>query len=349
MPKRGVLHFSPDPIEDTISNLNKFTSDSEAIRNSETEYQRMFASMGGVAYFDRDGIFQSYHVTDNPFIMENALVEGKDLVEGRSIGSRMCPGFAVTQQIDRYIFHSRSRWVVIDSLKPEQIGQIINALRTELTKQVTTGYISQIEYGYAVDSLFRWMDRGDTDGPYLIGGQPYNIDVPGLIKALGISDIGQPSVLQVNFEGRYLDMSGREAQEEAYYLASLVLGESPGKLAIEDVCSVLRKAGWDGVFNRASMGMRAELIIWNVDKIISFGNWKRDKKSSLSGAYRSRPQRLKLEFVYECPARGRIEFSIWPRKGEMQADTGARGLREIARLDEPQIPYCRKVYAKYIE
>ena len=54
-----------------------------------------------------------------------------------------------------------------------------------------------------------------------------------------------------------------------------------------------------------------------------------------------RAPRNRIECIFECPAKGRVEVRIYPRKGELLTDTCIRALE--MQVDKAQIPYCKKV------
>lgn len=59
--------------------------------------------------------------------------------------------------------------------------------------------------------------------------------------------------------------------------------------------------------------------------------------------------RRQIECVFECPTGQRGPFPIWSRKDESVEQTCLRGLRDIAKVDEPQIPLCKRISSRYIE
>jgi hypothetical protein len=59
--------------------------------------------------------------------------------------------------------------------------------------------------------------------------------------------------------------------------------------------------------------------------------------------------RRKVDCSFECPARGRIDFGVWPRAGETSTDAAWRGLRDVAKVDTAQIPHCKLLRARYVD
>lgn len=57
--------------------------------------------------------------------------------------------------------------------------------------------------------------------------------------------------------------------------------------------------------------------------------------------------RYQADCSFKCPAKGDLNFAIWPRKGETANDACMRGLRD--RVDPPQVEHCVKIRARYIE
>lgn len=66
--------------------------------------------------------------------------------------------------------------------------------------------------------------------------------------------------------------------------------------------------------------------------------------ASLEGRYKQQ-----ADCTFQCPARGRVDFSVWPRKNETSRDACFRGLRDKAKVDTHQIPFCQPLRIRYID
>lgn len=273
MAKRGVLHWSPDPIGEALGNLEKFTIDS-SLFGSKEYIDKAIYKMIGAAVPEDGGYFTAWHVTDNPFEVEHVLARGGDLLE-RSYPRHQCGGLSVSSAPDFWKGVSRKKWDFLKDLPLQDAQKLWQAIQTELKRQLGTHYITGSEWETAMEHLAGWFHNRNPYGVVMVSNQPYNINVQDLAKTLGIAKPFEPRVVQVNFHGRYLDMTDREANDEASYLASKVLGKEEGALTEEEVCNVLRAKGWDGAFSRGGFSTNPELAIWNAGKILNFGGWSR--------------------------------------------------------------------------
>lgn len=274
MPVRDVLHWTPDPIGEAKRNLEQITVDSEELGSEELRgWARM--KMQAAADVNDDGTFTAWYVTDDRFEVEHVLSKRQKLWEGRYLGS-ICPGLYLTTYTGSRERHSRKRWAFLKDLDQEGVAKLHQAIRSELLRETTERYITEWEYTRAMDSLDRWLENKEHDyGVLHVGDQPYNIDVPKIAKDIGVAEPGKPDVIQVYFEGRYLDLTEKDANEEAAFLTGAVLGKEPGAVTRDEVCDVLRAEGWDGAFTRTGFSTSAEIVIWNGDKIMRYGGWRR--------------------------------------------------------------------------
>lgn len=346
--RKGVLHWTPDPIGEAIHNLRSFSIDSEVAGARPNDRKYMQNSLTNVAIVNDDGTFTAWHVTDDPRPVVHLLEAGGDLAKIAYVGGHLCEGLHVTAVPDLYARHSTRRWSFLKNLSQEGKDALVSELRKVLTENVMTHYITSSEYDRAMTEIMHWQNGLSDYGPRMVGGQPYNVDVPEIAKKAGIADYEPADIIKVVFEGRFLDMTKTEAQEYAADLASAMTGLEPGALMQLHVCDALKANGWDGAFTRSDVSSYPEMAIWNGSKINRFGSWAKDGVS-LSGTYKSRPHRQKLEFMIEFPNGEKNTHSSWPRVGELRDDTIKRFLRDKYRLDDYQISLVKTLWAKYID
>lgn len=67
---------------------------------------------------------------------------------------------------------------------------------------------------------------------------------------------------------------------------------------------------------------------------------KRKKRPSMGAGQR-------VDCSFQCPAKGRLDFGGWAKKGETASDACWRLLRK--HVDEAQIPYCKLLRARYVD
>lgn len=58
-------------------------------------------------------------------------------------------------------------------------------------------------------------------------------------------------------------------------------------------------------------------------------------------------KKRQADCTFQCPARGRIDFSVWPRKNETSKDACLRKLSNF--VDAPQLPHCEPLRIRYID
>ena len=63
--------------------------------------------------------------------------------------------------------------------------------------------------------------------------------------------------------------------------------------------------------------------------------------------YKKRVPRRYLRCTFQCPAKGRVDVNVWPRKGETDHDAAWRALRGT-RIDDAQVPFCKLTEIKVI-
>jgi hypothetical protein len=54
-----------------------------------------------------------------------------------------------------------------------------------------------------------------------------------------------------------------------------------------------------------------------------------------------------VDCSFKCPAKGYIDFPVWPRKGESSTDACRRKL--ATRVDAPQVPLCETIRIRSID
>jgi len=340
--KRDVLHWTPDPIGEALYNLRRFSIESDVVRAKPNDLHYMQNSLANVAVLDENGKFTAWHVTDDPESVVRVLNTDGDLGKIGYLGV-LCEGLHVTAVPDMWARHSARRWSFLKKLSSDGKDALVGVIRKELIDHLMTHYITENEYNNAINELMNWQNGMSDYGPRMVGGQPYNVDVPELAKKAGIADYTPADIVPVEFEGRFIDLTKKEAQDEAAYLAAAMTGKEPGAVEQMDVCRALQQNGWDGGFTRSDVSTYPEMAIWNPAAIRSFGDWK--PRTALSGS----SNRQLMYFVYERPDGKRLEFRIWPRKGEMRDETGRRGLKMYHHLTDDQVNLVKLVSARNIE
>ena len=55
----------------------------------------------------------------------------------------------------------------------------------------------------------------------------------------------------------------------------------------------------------------------------------------------------RVDCSFECPAKGRLDFGTWLKKGETASDACWRELEK--RIDKPQVSVCKNLRARKVD
>jgi hypothetical protein len=169
------------------------------------------------------------------------------------------------------------------ALSPEAQEEMRRSIERTIEDQRRTGYITASEHENALGILNQWRDTGYWQVVTILAGQPYNIDIQEVARKLAVAEPARPYYVPVRFFGRYLEVMERSTWKAAAAIARETFGLSDEMMTQQDLCAALRRHGWDGAFTRAGMSTNPELVVWNSDKILMFGEWARPINAELSG------------------------------------------------------------------
>lgn len=264
-----------------LKELEKDTVDSAswAQKDANAAEQALYdaeSRMRGAAAPQIDGTLRSFHVTDDPARFIDVL-EGRAGMHERA--GDLCTGLYVSTAPNFWESRSQKQWDFLKTLSPDSVRTLIQAIRERVGDFVRSGYITRNEY----ENATRVLEQ--AEGGYLpvldiVANQPFNINIPDLAKALKIATPFEPIHVPVDFTGRYLEFNTRRAIDAYMELLRKMHGSAEG-LTRKDLCDLLKNLGWDGVFTKAGFGTNPELVIWNTDKILTFGDWTRHARTTL--------------------------------------------------------------------
>lgn len=287
--------------KDTVDSASWAQKDANAAERALYDAE---SRMRGAALPQIDGTIRSFHVTDDPsrFI---------DILEGRAgmherVGD-LCTGLYVSTAPDFWESRSHKQWEFLKTLSPDGVRTLIEAIRKRVGEFVSSGYITRNEYENAT-RVINQAEEGYLPVLEIVANQPFNIDIPKLAKALKIAEPFEPIHVPVDFTGRYLEFNTKRAIDAYMELLRKKNGGSTEGLTRKDLCDLLGSLGWDGVFTKAGFGTNPELVIWNTDKILTFGDWARGAGAALGA------DRKEATWLVDPAGTSRVEAVVSPDK-----------------------------------
>lgn len=204
--------------------------------------------LSGIAHSNEDGTSRSYHVTDAPDRVL-AMVRRGPASFVASYGKKgaraeLGPGLYVGNPA---VWSGRSsrKWGFLDRLDDALYDRLAAYLHQEIDRDPR---LTERERAYALRAI------ASREPGFLVGtlaNLPYGIAFwqPSILAPLGITPSALPSILAIDFRGRYAELAGS-------YPPATILRQ-------------LRRMGFGGVFTKAGMGTNAELVIWNRRDIVA--------------------------------------------------------------------------------
>lgn len=203
-----------------------------------------------IARSNDNGTARSYHVTDAPTRILSLLRRGPAsfIVSYGPKGqhAELGPGFYVGNPA---VWSGRAtrKWTFLDELDEASYGRLSTYLQHEIDRDHRNGRLTDREHTYAGRAI------ASGDPGFLVGtlaNPPYSVSFwkPEILQPLGIMPSNPPSVLAIDFQGRYVEL----------------LRSRPPPVVLR----LLRRMGYSGVFTRSSMGSNPELVIWERRNIV---------------------------------------------------------------------------------
>jgi len=239
------------------------------VKEAKYQMERAENKIYGLAVPQVDGTLKAWHVTDEPEKVIKLLKTKGDFYAREG---DLCGGLYVSAVPHFWEGRSERKWDFLPKMTREERFVLYDAISKRLIEQGHDKYITKSEFERAMESmdLARESDRWQI--LEIVANQPYNINIPKMAEALGLAKPFKPPYIQVDFVGRYLEFNTQRAIDANEELLRLKHGTVEG-LTRTDLCNMLKGYGWDGVFTKAGMGTNPELVIWNGDRIIAFGEW----------------------------------------------------------------------------
>jgi hypothetical protein len=259
-------------------------------------------NLGGAAIIEKGRII-GWHVTDNPQQVLKSLKSESPIVQtAHSLGTdAFGRGLYVSAVPDYWYARGKSTGKILQSLSHDEILRLTDVLERRIIEQQTSGYITAEERDYAL-AIINEVRRGNYDTTYLglLTTQPYNIRITDeLLQSAGITrEVPKPSIVRVEIEGRFLDMTNlsRDEKEQLYRMA-MEWAQSKGwfdaqwnltpkgkrniRTLNEVLSRYLQELGYHGAFYRSSVGTEPQLVVWDNTAVRSFGDWRNPRPSPL--------------------------------------------------------------------
>ena len=224
---------------------------------------------------DAGGPLAAWHVTDEPEQMEVMIAENRDL-QALPTYLDACGGLVVSGAPQLYARGAERQWDFLKELAEEDRRRLADLIIRDALEKRSTHYITSSEFDRVHDNVYHWMETGNDVFLRTISGQPFNINIQIMAKEAGIGEPAFPSQVRVIFEGKYLDMTDHfENDPVLRNKAAQVSGISEAMLDREDICRFLAHLGYDGTFTKSGFASFPGLTIWNADRILEYGEWKR--------------------------------------------------------------------------
>lgn len=267
-----------DDLEKDTVDTSRWTVDD--VDQAEVDFHRAESKLFNLATPLRDGVLRSWHVTDDPAKVVDIL-NGKGEFYERE--GDLCGGLYVSAVPHYWEGRSQKKWEWLPKLSREERLVLYDAVRRRLDELGKSGYLTQGEYERGLRDIELAVQYDNYHILDILINQPYNINVIEIVKKLGLAKPFEPPHVPVEFVGRYLEFNTSRAIEANEQLLRKRFGSTEG-LTRKDLCDMLRSYGFDGVFTQFGMGTNAELVIWNKDKITSFGDWVRQTDVSMGAS-----------------------------------------------------------------
>jgi len=264
--------------KDTVD-TSRWTTDNS--RESKRQMELAGSKMYGIAIPQVDGTLRAWHVTDDPEKVIDLLKTKGDFY---ARAGDLCGGLYVSAVPHYWEGRSQKKWDFLPKMSKESRFKLYEAIHERLLEEIKTGYITRSEFERASQDMDMAKQQDFWQILDIVANQPFNIDIPRLAEKLGLAVPFKPPYIQVDFVGRYLEFNTSRAIEANEALLLLKHGSVEG-LSRLDLCNMLKEYGWDGVYTKASMGTSPELVIWNGDRVMAFGDYIPGSGSELSGIY----------------------------------------------------------------
>lgn len=235
----------------------------------------------GVAVPQENGILRAWHVTDDPEKVVDLLKAKGDFYAREG---DLCGGLYVSSVPHFWEGRSQKKWDFLPQMSREARFQLYDAISEKLVEQGQTGYITKSEFDRALRTMELTKESDRWQILEIVANQPYNINIPKMVEALQLATPFKPPYIQVDFVGRYLEFNTQRAIEANEELLRLRHGSTEGLTRL-DLCNMLKDYGWDGVYTKAGMGTNPELVIWNGDRVMAFGDYIPGNGAQLSGTH----------------------------------------------------------------
>ena len=216
--------------------------------------------LGNAAFVETPGRISTIHLTDNPEPVIEGLRGGRSISETRE-GGDIGPGLYASAAPQLWTGRSRNKWDFLQRLDQPKRQELADAIGKKLLQQRQDGYNTQAEFDYAMRDLDQWVETGLAPEPVAdLATQPFNIAFwkPEFLDPLGIQAGKQPLEIPMELEGRFARLKRTPSPEEV---------------------EGLKQSGFDGAFFSGGISEPPQIVVWNNNAVVRFGDYTKPSVS----------------------------------------------------------------------
>ena len=233
---------------------------------SDAQRRAVFARMFSRKNVDK---LTGYHVTDNPSLVKAAIESDKDLDETRGegkVGDLGSSGLYISEYPNMWVGRSTNKYGFLNELDDDRKYKLVDKIRSELTKERDSNYITGFEYSRAIGYLDDYMATGGHGFLTLLANQPYNVMFfkKEFLEPIGIEQNRMPAIIYIEAEGKFADIT-----------------DTPNPS--EELIKILKDEGYSGAFQHSTIATYPQAVIWNKSAI------KRLEDSEIEFARKGKP------------------------------------------------------------
>ena len=206
----------------------------------------------------------TYHVTDDPSRPSSALRKRANLLQAygpKGAHAELGPGLYVSGVPSYWLARTRGKWAFLQSLSPNELQCVTEALAEQVRQQRDRGYISTAEERRGLKLIAdvaggpRPLDGGARWEPSpdllcSLANQPHNIAwwKSEWLAQCGVKAAPAPRALELRVVGVFAEL-GRTRPDPA-------------------LLRTLRKLGVAGAFTRSGFGTAPEMVVWDPAAVV---------------------------------------------------------------------------------
>jgi len=208
----------------------------------------------GIGQID-EGVLTTYHVTDDPGRVLDALRRRVDLIAAYGQKGRWAelgPGLYFSSVPEYWVGRSADKWGFLRTVEGAGLARLLEALEARILDDAALHRLTETETEHALLVIARVRDGSyRPDQLLLVADQPYAIAFwkKSFLEPLGIEASPTPRMVEAKIVG--------------------TLAELKGSHPPTDLLRQLRRMGLVGVYTRGGWSTNPELVLWDSKAVIS--------------------------------------------------------------------------------